>query len=141
MFYMEPIDTGHFDIKSMIADYMEKGFLDNIIDMFKHDSSLYAYIGNLLTDERLVVRIGILALVETLKTENPENLSKAMPSVIPLLKDQNPVVKGDAAYLLGMIGHVDAIPFLEEIIKDENANVRIIAKEEIEEMESNSKSF
>src|SRR4030043_438953 len=84
MFYMEPIDTGHFDIKSMIADYMEKGFLDNIIDMFKHDSSLYAYIGNLLTDERLVVRIGILDLVETLKTENPENLSKAMPSVIPL---------------------------------------------------------
>ncbi|OHE57508.1 MAG: hypothetical protein A2Z47_11525 [Thermodesulfovibrio sp. RBG_19FT_COMBO_42_12] len=138
---MEPIDTGHFDIKSMIADYMEKGFLDNIIDMFKHDSSLYAYIGNLLTDERLVVRIGILALVETLKTENPENLSKAMPSVIPLLKDQNPVVKGDAAYLLGMIGHVDAIPFLEEIIKDENANVRIIAKEAIEEIESNSKSF
>ncbi len=138
---MEPIDTEHFDIKSMIADYMEKGFLDNIIDMFKHDSSLYAYIGNLMTDERLVVRIGILALVETLKTENPENLSKAMPSVIPLLKDQNPFVKGDAAYLLGIIGHIDAIPFLEEIIKDEDANVRIIAKEAIEEIESNSQSF
>jgi len=138
---MEPVDTEHFDIKSMIADYMEKGFLDNIIDMFKHDSSLYAYIGNLLTDERLVVRIGILALVETLKTENPENLSKAMPSVIPLLKDQNPFVKGDAAYLLGIIGHIDAIPFLEEIIKDEDANVRIIAKEAIEEIESNSQSF
>jgi len=138
---MEPVDTEHFDIKSMIADYMEKGFLDNIIDMFKHDNSLYAYIGNLMTDERLVVRIGILALVETLKTENPENLSKAMPSVIPLLKDQNPFVKGDAAYLLGIIGHIDAIPFLEEIIKDEDANVRIIAKEAIEEIESNSQSF
>ena len=138
---MEPTNTEYFDIKSMIADYMEKGFLDNIIDMFKHDSSLYAYIGNLMTDERLVVRIGILALVETLKTENPENLSKAMPSVIPLLKDQNPFVKGDAAYLLGIIGHIDAIPFLEEIIKDEDANVRIIAKEAIEEIESNSQSF
>src|SRR4030042_5969936 len=109
---MEPVDTEHFDIKSMIADYMEKGFLDNIIDMFKHDSSLYAYIGNLMTDKRLVVRIGILALIETLKTEDPEHLSKAMPSVLPLLKDQNPFVKGDAAYLLGMIGNKSTIPFL-----------------------------
>ncbi len=138
---MEPIDTEHFDIKSMIADYMEKGFLDNIIDMFKHDSSLYAYIGNLMTDERLVVRIGILALVETLKTEDPGNLSKAMPSVLPLLKDQNPVVKGDAAYLLGMIGNKSTIPFLREVEYDEDANVRIIAKEAIEEIESNSQSF
>jgi hypothetical protein len=131
---MEPIDTEHFDMKTMIADYMEKGFLENIIDMFKHDVSLYAYIADLLRDERMIVRIGILALTETLKTEDPENISKAMPSVIPLLKDQNPVVKGDAAYLLGIIGHVDAIPFLEEIIEDEDANVRVIAKEAIEEI-------
>jgi HEAT repeat protein len=131
---MEPIRTKYFDMKTMIADYMEKGFLENIIDMFKHDVTLYAYIADLLKDERIVVRIGILALIETLKTEDPENISKGMPSVIPLLKDQNPVVKGDAAYLLGIIGHVDAIPFLEEIIKDEDANVRIIAKEAIEEI-------
>jgi len=131
---MEPINTEYFDMKNMIADYMEKGFLENIIDMFKHDVSLYAYIADLLKDERMIVRIGILALIETLKTEDPENITKVMPSVIPLLKDQNPASRGDAAYLLGIIGHVDAIPFLEEIIKDEDANVRIIAKEAIEEI-------
>jgi hypothetical protein len=32
----------------MIADYMEKGFLENIIDMFKNDKSYYPFIGNLL---------------------------------------------------------------------------------------------
>lgn len=138
---MEPINTEYFDMKTMIADYMEKGFLDNIVDVFKHDNTLYAYIGDLLTDERLGVRIGISALIETLKTEDPENISKAMPSVIPLLKNQNPVSRGDAAYLLGIIGHVDAIPFLEKMIKDEDANVRIIAKEAIEEIESNSQFF
>jgi hypothetical protein len=37
---MEPINAEHFNMKTMIADYMEKGFLDNIIDMFKHDKSL-----------------------------------------------------------------------------------------------------
>ena len=50
----------------MIADYMENGYLDNIIDMFKHDPECYTYIGPMLGDERMGVRIGTIALVETL---------------------------------------------------------------------------
>lgn len=138
---MESINTEYFDMKTMIADYMENGFLDNIIDMFKYDKSLYAYIGDLMTDERLRVRIGISALIETLKGEDSENILKAIPHILPLLKNQNPVIRGDAAYLLGVIGHTDAIPFLKEIAKDEDANVRTIAKEAIEEIKSTSQSF
>ncbi len=130
-----------FDLKIMIADYMENGFLDNIIDMFKHDKNLYEYIADLITDERMRVRIGVTALVETLKKEDPENVIKAIPFILPLLKNQNPVLKGDAAYILGMIGHIDAVPFLKEIVKDEDVNVRTIAKEAIEEIESNSQPF
>jgi hypothetical protein len=129
------------DLKIMIADYMENGFLDNIIDMFKHDKNLYGYIADLITDERMRVRIGVTALVETLKKEDPENVIKAIPFILPLLKNQNPVPRGDAAYLLGMIGHIDAVPFLKEIVKDEDVNVRTIAKEAIEEIESNSQPF
>jgi hypothetical protein len=136
---MKPFTTkAAFDLKIMIADYMENGFLDNIIDMFKHDKNLYKYIGDLITDERMRVRIGVAALVETLKKEDPENVIKAIPFILPLLKNQNPVLRGDAAYLCGMIGHIDAIPFLKEIVKDEDVNVRTIAKEAIEEIELNS---
>jgi HEAT repeat protein len=138
---MKPIKTENFDMKTMIADYLENGFLDNIIDMFKHDKSLYEYVGDLLTDERMRVRIGISALIETLKVEDSENIPKAIPYILPLLKNQNPVSRGDAAYLLGVIGRRDAIPFLNEIAKDEDANVRIIAKEAIEEIKSNSQSL
>ena len=56
--------------KKMIADYMEGGYLDNIIDMFKHDKSLYEYIGDLMTDERMRVRIGATALMEELRKES-----------------------------------------------------------------------
>lgn len=138
---MESINTEYLDLKIMIADYMENGFLDNIIDMFKHDKNLYEYIGDLITDERMRVRIGVTALVETLKKEDPENVIKAIPFILPLLKNQNPLPRGDAAYLLGMIGHIDAIPFLKEVVKDEDVNVRTIAKEAIEEIESNLQPF
>ncbi|MEW6163227.1 MAG: HEAT repeat domain-containing protein [Nitrospirota bacterium] len=135
---MNPINIYPSDLKAMIADYMEKGFLENIIDMFKHDVSLYGCIGDLMKDERLAVRIGVSALIETLKEKDPENLSKAIPSILPLLKDQNPVLRSDAAYLLGMIGHKDALSFLREAENDEDKNVSIIAREAIEEIESGS---
>ncbi len=138
---MESNNTEYFDMKTMIADYMEKGFLDNIIDVFKHDKSSYAYIGDLMTDERLRVKIGISALIETLKVEDSENIPKAIPYILPLLRNQDPVPRGDAAYLLGVIGHADAIPFLKEAVNDEDANVRVIAKEAIEEIKSNSQTF
>jgi HEAT repeat protein len=135
---MKPLHIDPSDIKTMIADYMEKGFLENIIDMYKYDSSLYTYIGELMKDERLMVRIGISALLDTLKTEDPENISKAIPPILTLLKDKNPVLRSDAAYFLGMIGNKDIIPFLREAISDEDENVRIIAKEAIEDIEATS---
>jgi HEAT repeat protein len=131
------INTDNFDIKKLIADYMEDGMLDNIVDMFKHDRDLYAYIGELMSDERIMVRIGVSALVETLRKEDSENVSRALPAIIPLLEDQNPMLKGDAAYLLGIIGHKDAIPLLKKSIQDEHAPVKTIAQEALEEIESN----
>jgi HEAT repeat protein len=129
-----------FDMKKMLADYMENGLLDNIVDMFKHDKNLYAYIGSLIADERIRVRIGATALLETLKKEDPANISRAAPYMLPLLKDQNPTIRGDAANLFGVIGNKDAIPFLEEMLNDTDANVRIIAGEAIEDIKTNALS-
>jgi len=69
----------------MIADYMEKGFLENIIDMFRHDKSLYPLIGDLLNDERMRVRLGVSALVETLAEEDRGHISAAIPGIVDLL--------------------------------------------------------
>lgn len=129
---MKSINMKPAELKTMIADYMEKGFLENIIDMFKHDETLYPLIGELMTDERIRVRLGISALVETLKKEDPENIHKAIPNILPLLKNSRPVIRGDAAYLLGIIGNKDTISLLAEAINDENADVRLIAREAIE---------
>lgn len=122
------------DLKNMIADYMEAGFLDNIVDMYKHDSNLYMLLGDLIQDERVRVRIGVTALVEELKSSDFRNISKAVPNLVPLLKNDVPVVRGDAANLLGIIGGQLMISHLEKALSDENPDVRLIAKEAIEEI-------
>jgi HEAT repeat protein len=123
------------DMKTMIADYMEKGFLENIIDMFRHDKNLYPLIGDLMKDERMRVRLGMSALVETLAKEDPDNITDSIPGIAALLEDENATIRGDAAYLLGIIGHPDAVPFLRDASEDENGSVREIAGEAIEEID------
>jgi len=118
-------------MKKMIADYMEKGFLENIVDMFKHDKSLYPIIGDILEDERGRVRLGAVALVESLNQVDPEGVATAIPGIAKLLKNPNSTIRGDAAYLLGIIGHEDALPFLLEASSDENEMVRETVEESI----------
>ncbi len=122
----------------MIADYMEKGFLENIIDMFKHDKGLYSIIGDILEDERSRVRLGTVALVETLKETDFDHIVTAIPGIVRLLKNRNPTIRGDTAHLLGIIGHKDALPFLLEASDDENEMVKEIIEESIEIINSSS---
>ncbi|MBI5099968.1 MAG: HEAT repeat domain-containing protein [Nitrospirae bacterium] len=128
-------------MKKMIADYMENGFLENIVDMFRHDKSLYTTIGDMLVDERSRVRLGAVALVEILMTEDINNILKALPGIVEALKNPNPTIRGDAAYLLGIIGHENALPFLLEAVNDENELVREAAIESIGAIKSRDKSL
>ncbi len=92
------------DLRTMILDYMQKGFLENIIDMFKHDKNLYPLIVDMIKDERIRVRIGAIALVEDLLKTSKKELTEIIPAISALLNDPNPTIKGDAAYLLEIIG-------------------------------------
>ena len=119
---------------TLIADHMENGFLENIIDMFRHDSGLYPLISSLIQDERVRVRVGITALMEELKKLDTVNISGALPGLLPLLSSTEPFVRGDAANLLGIIGDNRALASLGKLLEDGNADVRLIANEAIEEI-------
>jgi len=119
------------ELKTMILDYMEKGFLENIIDMFKHDESLFPLIIDMIKDERVRVRLGATALAEELIKQKPEPLIRLIPDIAELLKDKNPTVRGDGAYLLSAIHHKDALSFLLNAENDSDSNVREIVREAI----------
>jgi HEAT repeat protein len=121
-------------LRQMIADYMENGFLENIIDMFRHDRSLYGLLGELIQDERVRVRIGVTAMMEELRTLDSPNLPACVPVLLPLLDHDSPVVRGDVTNILGLIGDRGLLPVLEKMRSDEDPNVRIIAEEAIAEI-------
>jgi HEAT repeat protein len=119
------------DIREMVLDHMEKGFLQNIIDMLRHDESLYPLVIDMIRDERMRVRLGATALAEEMVQHNPAPFIQLIPSIARLLQDENPTVRGDAANLLDIIGHRDALPFLLEALNDRDAHVREIVEEAV----------
>jgi len=124
------------DFLRMIADHMENGFLENIIDMFRHDTTLYSLVGELIQDERVRVRLGVTALMEELKRLDPDHVILAQDHLLPLLDHTDAVVRGDTANLIGIIGDRKSLPGLKALLDDENGSVRIIAREAVQEIGS-----
>ena len=128
-----PRDPEATELKQMIADYMEQGFLSNIIAMFKSDLSLYELVGTLLSDERFRVRMGMTALIEELHKTRPDEVRKALPSLLPLLGNESPTVRGDAAYLVGLIGDEEDRVVLKSLLNDPNPQVAEMVRDLLEQ--------
>jgi len=128
---MDKMDTA--ELHAMIAEYMEKGFLENIKDMLKHDPSLFSALPLMIADERIGTRIGVVALAEDMREEFPDELRAQIPAVAAHLSNENPTIRGDAVYLMSAIAHPDALPFLESH-QDDHPAVRQMIVDTIEEL-------
>ncbi len=126
----------HEEMKEMLVDFMGRGFLDNIIALFRQDATLYPFIADMLGSENIRVRIGAVALVEELVKERRPHLQAAVPGLIGLLRHGNPTIRGDAASVLGIIKDKAAERALQESLEDENPGVREAARDALAEMGS-----
>lgn len=124
------------EMRAMLIEYMGNGFLENIIAMFKQDSSLYRFIPAMVGDDNLRVRLGATALVEELVLEHREELTAAVPGTIELLKHESPNIRGDAASVLGIIKDASAIDALRICLHDDHPGVREIAQDALAEIDS-----
>jgi HEAT repeat protein len=120
------------EMRAMLIEYMGKGFLDNIIAMFRQDRSLYRFVADMLGDEQVRVRLGATALVEELVGEQREGLNAAVPGLIALLKHENPTIRGDVLSVLGIIKARTARAAVEDCLTDVHAGVREAAQEALD---------
>ena len=117
------------ELITVIADFLEMGHVENIMAMFKKDVDLYGLTGDLLQDERYMVRMGMAVLFEDLKEIRPVEVALAIPALIPLLEDETPYVRGEAVTLLGIIGTPKALAAVAAIAHDQDPQVSELAKD------------
>ncbi len=112
------------ELKKVIADFLDQGHVENIVAMFRREPKYYSWTGDILSDERFSVRLGVSVLFEELQAIQPDKLPLAIPSLIRLLKSEEPLLRGEAVSVLGIIGTRQAITEIGRLAGDPNAQVR-----------------
>ena len=113
-----------------VAEFLGRGLLDVMVDLFKSDPALYGLLGELLASPEMGVRLGASALVEELAVTDPDRRPLAAAALAPLLGEADPVRRGDAAWLLGFVGGAAELAALAAVAEsDPNADVREAAVE------------
>ena len=117
------------ELLTVIGDFLEMGHEENIMAMFKQDHALYRLTGELLRDERFMVRMGMAVLFEELVKIRPEEVPLAIPALLPLLKDETPWIRGEAVNILGIIDSPEALGHIRPMLDDPDPQVREIAED------------
>jgi hypothetical protein len=112
------------ELKKVIADFLDQGHVENIVAMFRREPKYYEWTGELLNDERFSVRLGISVLLEELQEIQPDKLALAIPSLVKLLYVEEPLIRGEAVSVLGIIGTKEALAEIHLLNSDPNPQVR-----------------
>ncbi len=119
-------EPGLEDMATVIADFLDMGHVDNIIAMFKQEPAYYTLTGELIQDERFMVRVGVAVLFEELAVCCPDEIAQAVPCLVLLLTSPISSVRGEAANLLGIMGTEDALTLAAQLKNDPDPQVREI---------------
>ncbi len=123
------------EFTGLLSGDLENGDIDKVVSLFAYNTDLYETIGNLLLQGSMFVRLGVNMLLEELKENKPEEVLLAIPHLTPLLKDENPTIRGDVADLIGIIGTPEHIGLIRPLLEDPNSQVREIVAEAIDALQ------
>jgi HEAT repeat protein len=137
MDYQRISEADEKEFTQLIAEDLESGALEKVIELFRYNKALYLIVGNLTRDERMKVRLGANMLMDELREERPEDVKLALPSLLSLLSSESPTVRGDAADLIGIIGSDEQLAPLEKLLDDPNHQVVEIAADAIDTIKEN----
>jgi hypothetical protein len=112
-----------------IGEFIELGHVENIVAMFKQEPDYYRFTGELLRDERFMVRMGVVILFEELAIVRPDDISLAIPFLLPLLNEEEAFIRGEAVTVLGIIGTDKALNAIKPLVNDPEAQIVELVQE------------
>jgi thiol-disulfide isomerase/thioredoxin len=118
-----------------LAETLKKGNLQRVTAMVKEDGARLDALLGLLTrpDTELHVRLGIGAVMEEL--EGNDILIRRLGSLTALARHADARVRHDACHYLSLTRSPQAIPVLQTLLRDSDAEVRATAGESLAALE------
>lgn len=116
------------ELQKVIGDFLEMGHVENIISMFRHEPDYLKWTGIILQDERINVRLGLSVLFEEFKQSTPDLLPSAISSLEEVLLSEEPLFRGEAISLLGIINTEESMRLVNLCVDDPSPQVREMAE-------------
>ncbi len=117
------------ELLQVIADFLNMGHVENIVAMYRQDRRYYDWTGDLLTDERFAVRLGVSVLFEYLVEDGPDDVALAVSSLVRQLTNEKSWVRGEAVNVLGIIGSREALEWVKTMLADPDDQVVEVARD------------
>lgn len=116
-------EAGEAEVAAALADALAAGQVENVVIFFRHEPEACAFVGALLTDERLAVQLGLAVLFEELAVLEPLLAAEAVPFLTQQLHNPVDRIRGDAASILGTIRSPEALAALVPLEHDPSSQV------------------
>ena len=122
-------DTG---MQDYFSELFTSGEMKKVLAMVKKELELLKIFPKMMADDDtpLGTKIGIGAIFEDL--QGSDAIKTLIPDLTELLKSENPAVRNDACYYLGLTESPDAIPAIQSLSNDETEEVRETVKDALE---------
>lgn len=131
-----PGHTPALTLADFFAEELRQGGLARVTDRVKREPQALEAVVALMAEPELdiSVQLGVAAVMEQL--EGTDTLVRIIPKLIALLGRPEVRIRADVCHYLGLSGDADAIPELTKCLEDEHADVREIARDSIDAIES-----
>lgn len=123
------------ELLSVIKDFLEMGYVENIVAMFYQEPRYLEWTGAVLDDERFNVRLGVSVLFEELQARKCSHLDRAVDSLKKLLDSDQSLLRGEALSVLAIIDGPELGGIARRMSRDDDPQVREIAADIIETLE------
>ena len=115
-----------------LEELLSSGNIDKPLQQVRSDPAMMDALLELFTDTEtgLNIRIGISAIMEHL--QETETLSTIVDRLGELTRHEDARIRGDACHYLALSGNPAAATYIKPLLKDEDKNVREVARESLE---------